>query len=151
MQAVLILLLNSLLAVGAGISVVTQQAINANLRTGLNSAAWAGVVSYLVGLVCMLAFAFVMRDTVPSISTVLRSNWWTWTGGLFGAIFIALSILLVPKLGAASFIALLVGGQMLASMTIDHYGFFGIPQHPADTSRVLGAILLVAGVVLIRR
>lgn len=144
-------LIGALLAIGAGMSVVVQQALNANLRAGLNSAAWAGFVSYLVGTLCMLALAVAMRDSVPAATTIARTNWWAWTGGFFGAVFIGLAIVLVPRLGTATFIALLVAGQMIASIAIDHFGLFGIAEHPVNASRLAGALLLVAAVILIRR
>ena len=140
-----------LLAMGAGISFVLQQAVNADLKAALGSAAWAGFVSYLGGTICMLVLAFVVRDTFPSSGLVARSNWWAWSGGFLGAVYIAISILLVPRLGTATFVALLVTGQMLSSLVLDQYGLLGVAQHPAHPSRVLGAALLVLGVVLIRR
>jgi len=144
-------LASTLLAVAAGVSFVVQQAVNANLRTDINSAAWAGFVSYLGGTLCMLLLALGMREAVPLAAAVVRSNWWAWTGGFFGAIYIAISILLVPRLGTATFVALLVAGQMLASLVVDHYGLLGVARHLADPSRLLGAVLLVGGVVLMRQ
>jgi transporter family-2 protein len=140
----------ALLAAAAGVSFVMQQAVNADLRTFLGSAAWAGFVSYLGGTLCMLVLAVAARDTVPSAAVAARSNWWSWTGGFFGAIYIAISILLVPRLGTATFIALLVAGQMLSSLLFDHFGLFGVAQHQIDLPRLLGAALLVGGVILIR-
>jgi len=141
----------SLVAALAGAAVVTQQIFNANLRYVLNSAAWAGVVSYVVGLVCMIVFVVVTRDATPSLAMVRGTPWYLWTGGALGATFIALAIFLVPKLGAATFIALLVAGQMLASMAFDHFGAFGLDKHAASPGRLFGTALLIAGVVLIRR
>src|SRR5712671_4010679 len=109
----------TLLAVGAGVSFVMQQAVNADLRSALGSAAWAGFISYLGGTRCMLAHALALRDSVPSAVAVLRSHWWAWSGGFFGAIYIAISILLVPRLGTATFVALLIAGQMVASLLFD--------------------------------
>lgn len=80
-----------------------------------------------------------------------RIPWWAWSGGLFGAIFIGLAIFLVPRLGAATFIALLVTGQMLAAVTFDHFGWMGLAQRSLDLPRVIGVALLIGGVVLIRR
>src|ERR1700759_2019646 len=139
------------LALVAGVSVVVQQALNANLRNAIGSAAWSGLMSYAVGLVCMVMLTLALRDPIPSASVAARIPWWAWSGGLFGAIFIALAILLIPQLGAATFIALLVAGQMLASITLDHYGWLGLEQRSVDLPRLIGAGLLVAGVVLIRR
>ncbi len=150
MQNVLIFVASTLLAMAAGVSVVVQQAINANLRASLDSAVWAGFVSYAVGTLCMLTAIILLREAIPSAPMLARSNWWAWIGGAFGAIFIAISIFLVPRLGAATFIALLVAGQMIASLVIDNYGLFGVPQHSADLPRLAGAALLVGAVILMR-
>src|SRR5215204_2011422 len=106
----LYILLPSALAIMAGVSIVVQQVLNANLRIGLNSAAWSGFVSYLAGLVCMALLTAALRDPVPSSAIAARIPWWAWSGGLFGAVFIGLAIFLVPQLGAATFLALLVTG-----------------------------------------
>lgn len=139
-----------LLALSAGVSFVMQQAVNADLRAALGSAAWAGFVSYAGGTLCMLALALAVRDAVPAAGAVVRSHWWAWSGGFFGAVYIAISILLVPRLGTAAFVALLVAGQMLASLVLDHYGWLGLAPHPVNLSRVVGAALLVGGVILMR-
>jgi transporter family-2 protein len=144
------LALPMILAMAAGISLVTQQALNANLRAALDSAAWSGFVSYLVGLACMMALALLLRDPVPLTATAARIPWFAWSGGLFGAIFIGLAIFLIPQLGAATFFVLLVTGQMLGSIAFDHFGLMGVPVHPVSVVRIAGAMLLVGGVVLIR-
>jgi transporter family-2 protein len=69
---------------------------------------------------------------------------------MFGAIFIGLGIFLVPQLGAATFFVLLIAGQMLGSIAFDHFGLLGLPVHPVSAVRIVGAALLVGGVVLIR-
>ncbi|MBN9595481.1 MAG: DMT family transporter [Afipia sp.] len=139
------------LAFAAGISIVIQQALNANLRHALDSAAWSGFASYFVGVICMALLAIALRDPVPSAAVASRIPWWAWSGGLFGAIFIGLAIYLVPVLGAATFISVLIAGQMIASITFDHFGWLGLEQRTIDLPRLAGAALLIAGVVLIRR
>jgi transporter family-2 protein len=139
------------LAMVAGACIVVQQVLNANLRVALNSAAWSGFMSYFVGVVCMALLALALRDPIPSVTAAARIPWWAWNGGLFGAIFIGLAIFLVPQLGAATFIALLVTGQMLASVTFDHFGWLGLVQRSMDLSRLAGVALLIGGVILIRR
>ena len=150
MSQVATLVLFAAATAGAGVSFVVQQAVNADLRNSLGSAAWAGFASYFGGTICMLALAIMLRDPLPSSNAIGHANWWAWSGGFFGAIYIAISILLVQRLGAATFIAVVVAGQMIASVVFDHFGLFGMPQQPADLPRLLGAILLVGAVVLIR-
>lgn len=140
----------ALLGIGAGVSVAVQQALNGNLRTSLGSPSWAAFVSYLGGTLAMLAVLITTREAWPPSAAVANSSLWSWTGGFFGAVFILLSILLLPRLGAATVIALIVAGQMLASIVLDHFGLLGLTQHPIDVSRFTGALLLIVGVVLIQ-
>ena len=139
-----------LLVVGAGVSVALQQVLNANLRMELGSPWWAGFISYLVGTLVMLAVAVTSGQPWLSEAMTARTSWITWTGGLFGAIFVATAILMVPRLGAATVLALIVVGQMIGSLAFDHFGLFGIPQHSANPVRLAGAALLVIGVTLVR-
>ena len=109
-----------LLAFGAGVSFTFQQAVNANLRVEIASAWWAGFVSYVGGTIVMLLLAAAMRQPWPSMEMIYRSHWLSWTGGAFGAIYIAISILLLPRLGAATVIALIVAGQMIGSIFLSY-------------------------------
>jgi transporter family-2 protein len=137
------------LAVAAGVSFVFQQAVNANLRGEIGSPWWAGFISYLGGTLAMLAMVILTREPMLSGLLMQRSSWLSWTGGIFGAIYIAISILMLPRLGAATVVALIVVGQMIGSLTFDHLGLFGVPQHPATLVRLTGAGLLILGAVLI--
>jgi transporter family-2 protein len=138
------------LALGAGISVATQQVLNGSLRDSLGSPAWAGLVSYAGGLLTMIVAVIVLAEPVPALRVMAGVPWWAWSGGLFGGIFILLAILLLPSLGAATLFALVIAGQVLAAVTLDHFGVLGLTPHPIGTARLAGAVLLIAGVFLIR-
>jgi transporter family-2 protein len=81
---------------------------------------------------------------------IARTSWASWTGGIFGAIFIGIAIMMVPRLGVALVLALIIVGQMLGSLAFDHFGLMGVPLHPANPVRLAGAAFLVLGVILIR-
>jgi transporter family-2 protein len=138
------------LALGAGISVTTQQVLNGSLRESLGSPAWAGLVSYAGGLLTMIVAVIALAEPVPSLRVMAGVPWWAWSGGLFGGIFILLAIMLLPSLGAATLFALVIAGQVLAAVTLDHFGVFGLAPHPISIARLAGAVLLIAGVILIR-
>lgn len=140
-----------LLVIGAGVSVALQQVLNANLRAQLGSPWWAAFVSYLVGMVIMLAVALTCSGPRLSLSFSEGAWWLSWTGGVFGAIFVGTAILMVPSLGAATVLSLIVVGQMLGSLAFDHFGILGLPHQPVSPVRLAGAACLVAGVVLIRK
>ncbi|MBV8216299.1 MAG: DMT family transporter [Verrucomicrobia bacterium] len=139
-----------LAVVAAAVSVALQQVLNTNLRSQLESPWWAGRISYAVGTVVMLTLA--LTSAPPRLSGAFSgaTSWLSWTGGFFGAIFIATAIFMVPRLGAATVLALIVVGQMLGSLTLDHFGILGIPQHAVSLTRLIGAAFLILGVFLIR-
>ena len=78
------------------------------------------------------------------------ASWTLYTGGLFGFMIIASLTLVFPKIGAAYAIALMVGGQCLAALLIDHFGIMGMPREPLTMQRLLGVALVAAGVVTVR-
>jgi transporter family-2 protein len=139
-----------LLAAGAGVSFVFQQAVNANLRAEIGSPWWAGFISYIGGTLAMLAMVVALREPILTGAAMTRTSWMSWTGGIFGAIYIAISILLLPRLGAALVVALIVLGQMLGALAFDHFALLGVPENPISLPRLAGAVLLIAGVILIR-
>jgi len=139
-----------LLAVIAGAVVPFQSAINANLGRGLGHPLWATLASLLVSILVLLPIMLAMRVPLPSVAFINKAPLWMWAGGAFGVCFISLALVLLPKLGASGFMALALAGQVVASLVLDHFGWFGLVQRQVSLPRVLGALLLIGGVVLIQ-
>lgn len=139
-----------LIAVGMGVLFAMQAGINAQLRIRTGDAIQAAAVSTCVSTITLLTLTLIRRRPVASFDQLTSGPWWIWIGGVMGAAIVALTIVMVVRLGAATLIASILVGQMLAAITIDHYGFFGVPQHTVSAPRIAGALLLVVGVVLIR-
>ncbi|MHC8393324.1 DMT family transporter [Pseudomonas sp. LB3P93] len=139
-----------LLAVIAGAVVPFQSAINANLTRGLGHPLWATLASLLVSIVVVLPIMLAMRLPLPSLTFITKAPLWMWAGGAFGVCFISLALMLLPKLGASGFIALALAGQVVASLVLDHFGLFGLVERQMTLPRVVGAVLLLAGVMLIQ-
>ncbi|MFJ7793229.1 DMT family transporter [Pseudomonas sp. NPDC096950] len=139
-----------LLAVIAGAVVPFQSAINANLSRGLGHPLWATLASLLVSLLVLLPIILALRLPLPSVAFVSKAPLWMWAGGVFGVCFVALAVMLLPKLGASGFVVLALTGQVIASMVLDHFGLFGLVERQLTLPRLFGAVLLVAGVVLIQ-
>lgn len=139
-----------LVALFAGSSFVVQQAVNSNLRFEIGSPWWAGFFSYLGGTVVMFIMIILMREPFVPADLTLKGSLWSWTGGLFGAVYIAISILLLPRLGIFTVVTLIVVGQLLTSVVFDHFGIMNVPIHPISFIRCIGAVFLIAGAVLVR-
>lgn len=140
-----------LIALGLGVLLPVQAGINAQLRTVLGVPLAATLVSFLVGTAALAAGALVTRAPLPVASAWAQSPWWFWVGGLIGAVYVAGSIVLAPKLGAATLVAAVVAGQMLTSLVLDQFGWVGFPVHEITPMRLLGAGLMIGGVVLVQR
>jgi len=139
-----------LLAAFAGAVVPFQSAINSNLARSLGHPLWATLASLLVSVLVLLPVILALRLPLPSLGFISKAPLWMWTGGAFGVCFVALAVMLLPKLGASGFVALALAGQVIASMLLDHFGLFGLVEKQLTASRVLGALLLIGGVVLIQ-
>jgi len=139
-----------LLAVVAGFCLPTQAGINAQLNLWSQSAILTATISFAVGTIGLAVYALILRTPWPAEAGIARYPWWIWSGGLLGAFLVASTVVLAPRLGAASMIALIVAGQMLSSIVLDHFGWIGYPVHPINGFRLLGVVLLLGGVVLIR-
>ncbi|EUB88099.1 DMT family transporter [Pseudomonas sp. GM30] len=139
-----------LLAAFAGAVVPFQSAINSNLARGLGHPLWATLASLLVSVLVLLPVILALRLPLPSLGFISKAPLWMWAGGAFGVCFVALAVMLLPKLGASGFVALALAGQVIASMLLDHFGLFGLVEKQLTLSRALGALLLIGGVVLIQ-
>ncbi|MBS0379273.1 MAG: DMT family transporter [Proteobacteria bacterium] len=137
------------LAVGMGL--IVQVGMNSTLRSHLGSPIVAALVSFLVGSAALAAYVILLRTPLPARAQVALVPAWAWLGGLLGAFYVASSVIVGPRLGAATLLALVVLGQLVTSLLVDHYGWLGFPPHPLSLARVAGGILLFAGVLLITR
>lgn len=139
-----------LLALVAGACLPTQAGINAQLNLWTRAPVLAAAISFAVGTLSLVAYAMLLGLPMPPRSGLSQLPWWVWTGGCLGAFFVASTVILAPRLGAAAMVALIVAGQMTASLILDHFGWLGYPVQPFNLWRLGGVGLIVAGVVMIR-
>jgi transporter family-2 protein len=140
-----------LLAILLGVLLPVQAGINAQLRTSLGEPLAATLVSFLVGTAGLAIGAVLSRTPLPISSAWYQSPWWHWVGGLIGAVYVAGTIVLAPRLGAATLIAAVVAGQMVTSLVLDQFGWVGFPVHGITLTRLVGAGLIIGGVILVQR
>ena len=133
-----------------GGALTAQAALNARLGERVGHPLTASVISFAVGLAALLVAAVVARVPMPSTTTLASAPWPLWIGGVFGATFIAASVVLVPRVGPGLFFALVIAGQLAAALLIEHFGWLGIDRQPISVVRVAGAALLLLGTALIR-
>ena len=134
---------------GAGLTM--QMAWNSRLRTATGSPILTTIISVVTTLLLLVLVwisGATSRGTVPAFGSIPK---WAWFGGVFAAYYLMASLVAIPKLGAAMVFSLVIAGQMVAALVLDSTGAFGVPQISLSASRVVGAVLLLMGVILIQR
>jgi bacterial/archaeal transporter family-2 protein len=139
-----------LFAFAAGAALPVQFGINAQLSSWLDSPVRAAFVSFLTGAIILAVAAALLFKPLPSGSRLGHAPWWVWVGGAFGAFYVVASIVAAPRLGAATVVAVIVAGQSVASVVVDHYGWVGFEPRHVSAGRLVGMALVGAGVALVR-
>ncbi|MCJ2072040.1 DMT family transporter [Methylobacterium sp. J-030] len=122
---------------------------NAQLRGALENPWLAAAVSF-VPVVFVFALIFLLRlSPLPNREDIAGVRWWMPLAGITGAVAVFAGLLFVDKVGAGAFNGLLITANLITSVALDHFGWFGMRQVKAGPPRLIGAALMVGGIVLI--
>ena len=139
-----------ILALVAGAMLPLQAAINSRLGRVLGSPIWGAAVSGVVVTVALAVVGLVALRALPRTADLASAPWWAWTGGLCGALVLATTTVVAPRLGAGTMIAIVVVGQVVCSITLDQFGALGLAHHSIDLRRGIAVVLFVVGAFLIK-
>jgi transporter family-2 protein len=141
----------SLVGILAGALIALQGPINAQLARGLGMPVAAAAASFVAGSVVLIFITLVLSQAQgTAIAWRVPPLWMFVVGGCLGAIFVTCALVLTPKLGAAATMAFIVAGQLLAGLLLDRLGYFDLAVREITLGRMTGAVLLLAGALLIR-
>ncbi len=141
-----------LLAMAAGVAVAVQAGVNSQLRDAIRNPIITSLLSFCVGTIALLLYVLIMyRNEVPSLDQLRQVSPWKWTGGLLGVLYVTAVILAAPRIGAANTLGIIVAGQLLMAIVLDHFGWLGFPVKTINWNRILGALFLLVGVYLLRK
>lgn len=144
------ILIPILLVFIAGAMVAIQAPTNAMLAKAGGSPVLAALISFAVGTTALFG-VWLMSGNRPAASAFAGLPWYAWLGGLYGAVFVAVAAYAAPKIGVAALVTIGIAGQIAMALWLDHVGAMGLTREPINVGKVLGALLVVAGVVLVRR
>lgn len=134
----------------AGAMLPVQFGVNAQLARWVESPLRASLVSFVVGALVLALVSLPLLRGWPSGGTLAEAPWWVWIGGALGAFYVLGSVVAAPRLGAVTLVALILAGQAVASLLVDQFGWVGFDEHPVTPGRLVGVVLLAAGVALVR-
>lgn len=138
----------ALTAVAGGL-IALQAPINAGLGRSTGSLA-AALVSFAVGTVALTAIV-VLSGKAGGLGSASDVSWYYLIGGLLGAVYVTNALIAVAAIGAGGVAAATITGQLVASVTIDRLGLFGLEEVPLSPERLIGVALLLAGTFLVVR
>lgn len=135
----------------AGAILPIQAGFNIQIGKTVQQPVFAAFASFLIGTVALFIYLVAIKFNFNTISATQSVSPIFWTAGILGAFYVASVIIIAPKLGTALTFSLIVGGQMIISLILDHFGLLGFSIKEINWQRILGVIFLVLGVLLIRR
>ena len=133
----------------AGVLQAMGGPMNNVLRVSLINPWLATLVSFGLIVPVFLVVAAVFVRPLPTVAGIAGMPWWAPLGGVVGALAVVCGLLFIGTVGAGTYAALTVTANLITSIVIDHFGWFGVTAHPITVARTIGAAALVTGVVLI--
>ena len=140
-----------LLPILAGVAITIQSGINSQLRAAIQHPLMAAFISFLVGTVALVILLICSRQAIPTIGTYQEVNWYKFTGGLLGAFVVFVALISVQKIGASNMFILIIAGQLLTAVLMDHFGILGMKVSPVNLQKIIGILLVVVGAYLVNR
>jgi transporter family-2 protein len=134
----------------AGAMLPIQFGINAQLASWVESPLRATLISFVVGTLALAVVMLAAERDWPPLARMESAPWWVWVGGLLGAFYVLGSVVAAPKLGAATLVAVILAGQAVASLLVDHFGWVGFEENPVTPGRLAGVAFVAVGVALVR-
>jgi bacterial/archaeal transporter family-2 protein len=141
-----------LLALVAGLLLPMQIAFNNKLTNYSSNPVTSSLISFSVGTMALLLYSVTQFSSFQkSLQQVGQAPGYAWLGGLVGAFYIISTIVASPKIGLALFLALIIGGQLVTSVIVDHFGLLGAAVKPITLLKGIGLLLVFTGIILLKK
>jgi transporter family-2 protein len=138
------------LAFLAGSFLPVQAGINAKLGRAAESPAYAALISFVIGAIVLLIYALMSKQSI-SWQGLKAAPMYAWIGGIFGAFYVTVVLLAFPHLGPGLTFGMIVAGQMLFTVVLEHFNVLVVHHNPMNLPRLIGVLLVIAGAIIIRK
>ncbi len=140
-----------LLPVFAGVAITIQSGINSQLRSAIQHPLLAAFISFVVGTIALAILLIFSKEVLPSMGEYPKIDWYKYTGGLLGAFVVTVTLISVAQIGAGNMFVLIVAGQLITAVLMDHFGVLGMKPNPVSIQKIFGICLLIAGAWLVNK
>ncbi len=140
----------SIYALAAGVAITLQATMNAQLGVLLKSSITATSIAFFVSCVFSISVMALTIKQYPQMTDIKSVPVYLWfSGGALSAFAVGMFYYLIPKMGVGSVMSYALSGQLLIAMIASHFGWFDLPVKPVTTLKVVGALSLIAGVIVL--
>ena len=140
-----------LLPILAGVAITLQSGINYQLRAAISHPIMAAFISFLVGTAALAIILALSKQPSPATDVYQGISWYKYTGGLFGVFVVTVTLLSVKEIGVANMFVLIIAGQLITAVCMDHFGVLGLTLSPVTLKKMAGIGLVVAGAWLVNK
>jgi bacterial/archaeal transporter family-2 protein len=141
----------TIIALLAGGLIALQAPINAEAAGRLGNPLAAATLSFCVGTAGLLALSLLLARQSTQLSALSTLPLYVLIGGgLLGAMYVTVNLILAPRIGVAAIMALGIAGQLIAALLLDRFGAFGLAERGLTAGRVGGALLVMVGALMVR-
>lgn len=139
-----------ILAIIAGAGLPIQAGLNSKLAKTGGSPLHAAMISFTVGVVALVIFILCTSQNV-SWKSLKDAPIYSWLGGLLGAFYVSIIIYSFPRIGPGLAFSLIVAGQLLVSLLMEHFQVLVAQAQPISFVKIAGMFLIVGGVVMMKK
>lgn len=130
-----------------GIILAVHLAMNGRVGSALENPRVGNALFWTVGAITAILIGLTgwrtgALDGLRTISPVLL------TAGALGACLVFAIAWMLPNVGARFVFITLIAGQVLGGMILSHFGWLGSPVQQLTLTNVVGAIIMLVGVVV---
>ena len=134
-----------------GCTLPIQAGVNAQLSKQINHPLFASIISVTIALAGLLAIYAVKTNDKFDLSILKQVSPWLYVGGLIGSFYLYGIVLLIPKIGSLMAFTLIIAGQLIMAMIIDHFGLLGVQQQAITYKSIIGVALIGFGIYMIKK
>jgi transporter family-2 protein len=144
-------LMLTLVALVTGGLIALQAPINAEAASRLGHPLTAATMSFCVGTVVLILLTALFARHGSHLGALKTMPLYMLIGGgLLGAIYVTVTLVLAPRIGVAAVMALGIAGQLVTALLIDRLGLFELLERGLSAGRVGGAVLVLVGALMVR-
>jgi transporter family-2 protein len=133
------------LIAGAGIPLIGV--LNSGVARSVGNPFAATAIMFAIAMIVALGLTLLFYGS-PTAAQLGSAPLISYAAGLLIGFYALSATIIIPRFGAASFVAFILIAQLLTSAIVDKFGLFGMPSRPLDLARLIGLIVIATGIAI---